>query len=187
MRWLLTRDTPLAAALAAAGQGIVPHSRNKPLFVDSYIATKDIARSSAGAYPIKSITATRQTEWDVLVLVDPIIGNFGYSKRVAVKWNKTRGKILVMQARNDPRTWGALGSKGPTGSRATCVCRPTDIAVYISNDARIVAASGTKRRSVLWRPGMPVGPVVAAVAHALQGKTYTPPKAPKRGRGHRGR
>ena len=174
MRFFLTRDTPLAAALVAAGHTI---SSTPAMWADAYLNWTETDNQPQD-YPLRRLTKGLESSWDVLIVVDPLFGAWGHPRGAVERWRRQRTKTVVALVRNDPNTLHRYVKHQFRG----CVCRLEDFGVYLSNHQGSVTEASYAHRSALWAPGLPIGPVLAMIEHARSGKNYTPPRRPRKGK-----
>jgi hypothetical protein len=167
MRWLFTEHLPeLQAAALAAGHGVVSEGST---WASSY------PLDDPTLYPLDRLVM--QHAADVVVLVDPVRDTTIEGRAVqwgfirdAIKRLKSIRRTLVVVTRDDPGPWEAFKAK----RTRSCICRPNDAAVYVTNSDAVAAEAARMQRAVAWRAGMDAGPIVQAVEDVRAGKRYVP-------------
>lgn len=106
---------------------------------------------------------------DVVVLTPVFERGGGWAKDPIIRWrNRMRGRGVLVGIGHDPGTF----TTGRLGHWRPCVCRVSDVAVYVTDDAATAAEAAHEKRTALWTPGASPAPVIAAATHAYNRREY---------------
>lgn len=184
MRFYLTNSNPdLESALTAAGHAIVsgpggyqtddveeltqdvPDGVLHPVTRRLLAGTVDAA---PGDYRLNG--RLRDSSPDVVILWPFLQPGFGFPLAGAMSWRNmqtsSRRRLLVGMG-EDPETLAH-----PVRQLRGCTCRWVHLDAYLSNAPEGAAASARDRRSASWRPGEPLTSFLAALEHAMSGRSY---------------
>jgi len=166
MLWLMTDDAPdFVDRLRAAGETV--HSDPA-----EWVSTQQPNIHHPRDYRVRALV--QQHKPDVVVLVEPLrlwtipggLLEWGYYRHQTQDIRQTTTMVYLVS--DDPATWWAFETNRAPG----CACRPEDASVYVSGDPDTVRRVKAKKPAALWRPGMDLAPVLAAVAFRKARRTY---------------